>query len=135
MLAFAKLAVQPRAAGELKGGGGGMGGLGLIKNEELRREVIRNAWPAFASLSWAMVMYVFRWHPETVQPSLRSSMSYMWVSLFPSFLCIEKEGVWLSLDGEMLTRGQIRTIRQLGLAPEFHMAQQVASSMICGNKE
>jgi hypothetical protein len=101
MLAFAKLAVQPRAAGELKGGGGGMGGLGLIKNEELRREVIRNAWPAFASLSWAMVMYVFRWHPETVQPSLRSSMSYMWVLPFLShlffFLRLEMEKVWLGL--------------------------------------
>ncbi|KAF2662885.1 peroxisomal membrane protein 4 [Lophiostoma macrostomum CBS 122681] len=79
MLALAKIAVQPRAAGELKGGGGGLGGLGLIQNEGLRREVVRNAWPAFASLSWAMVMYVFRWHPETVQSSLRSSMSYIYV--------------------------------------------------------
>jgi hypothetical protein len=56
--------------------------MGLIANEHLRREVIKNAWPAFASLSWAAVMYIFRWHPETVQPSLRSSMSYMWVFRF-----------------------------------------------------
>lgn len=85
-LAVAKLAVQPRHVGELKGGGGGMG---LIKNEELRREIIRNAWPAFASLSWAAVMYVFRWHPETVQTSLRSSMSYMWVVFSHSpFSCL-----------------------------------------------
>jgi len=41
----------------------------------------KNGWPVFASLSWAMVMYIFRWHPEAVQSSLRSSMSYMWVSL------------------------------------------------------
>ena len=35
------------------------------------------AWPVFASLSWACVMYIFRWYPETLQPSLRSSMKYM----------------------------------------------------------
>ncbi|KAF2705216.1 mitochondrial carrier [Pleomassaria siparia CBS 279.74] len=75
-LALAKLAVQPRGVGKIEGGGGGMG---LIPNEQLRREVVRNAWPAFASLSWAAVMYIFRWHPETVQPSLRSSMSYIYV--------------------------------------------------------
>jgi hypothetical protein len=39
--------------------------------------VLNNAWPAFAAFSWAFVMYVFRWHPETVQPSLRNSMHYM----------------------------------------------------------
>jgi len=82
-LALAKLAVQPRGVGRIEGGGGGMG---LIQNEGLRREVIRNAWPAFASVSWAAVMYIFRWHPETVQPSLRSSMSYMWVP--PSLLSL-----------------------------------------------
>lgn len=47
----------------------------------MRRAMVRNGWPAFASLSWAMVMYIFRWHPESVQSSLRSSMSYMWVSM------------------------------------------------------
>lgn len=36
-----------------------------------------NAWPVFASLAWAMVMYVFRFQPESIQPSLRSSMKYM----------------------------------------------------------
>ena len=40
----------------------------------------KNGRPVFASLSWAMVMYMFRWHPEAVQSSLTSSMSYMWVS-------------------------------------------------------
>ena len=44
--------------------------------------MVKNGWPVFASMSWAMVMYIFRWHPEVVQSSLRSSMSYMWV-----FLC------------------------------------------------
>ena len=36
-----------------------------------------NAWPLFASLSWASVMFLFRWYPDTLQPSLRSSMKYM----------------------------------------------------------
>ena len=36
-----------------------------------------NAWPLFASLSWASVMFLFRWYPDTLQPSLRSSMRYM----------------------------------------------------------
>ena len=85
-LALAKLAVQPRQAG---GGGleGGVkaGGWELIGDGEVRRSLIRNGWPAFASLSWAMVMYIFRWHPESVQSSLRSSMSYMWVTVFIFF--------------------------------------------------
>lgn len=46
--------------------------------------VRRNAWPVFASLSWALVMYVFRWQPESIQPSLRSSMKYMYVFPHPS---------------------------------------------------
>ncbi|KAI9884486.1 MAG: rRNA-binding ribosome biosynthesis protein rpf2 [Watsoniomyces obsoletus] len=41
-----------------------------------------NAWPLFASLSWAAVMHLFRWNPETLQPSLRSSMRYMYVWFF-----------------------------------------------------
>lgn len=84
LLALAKLAVQPRNVGDgRKGVGvkGGGGGFELFGNGELRHALVRNGWPAFASLSWAMVMYVFRWHPESVQSSLRNSMSYMWVSL------------------------------------------------------
>jgi hypothetical protein len=30
-------------------------------------------------LSWAFVMYIFRWQPESIQSSLRSSMKYMYV--------------------------------------------------------
>ena len=47
-----------------------------------------HAWPIFASLSWAFVMYLFRWHPETLQPSLKSSMKYMYVSTIPCFLTL-----------------------------------------------
>ncbi|KAF2869294.1 Tim17/Tim22/Tim23/Pmp24 family-domain-containing protein [Massariosphaeria phaeospora] len=75
-LAAAKLAVQPKGVGKMEGGGGG---LALLGEGNLRRELVRNGWPVFASLSWAAVMYLFRWHPETVQSSLRSSMSYIYV--------------------------------------------------------
>ncbi|KAJ4372288.1 mitochondrial ornithine carrier protein [Neocucurbitaria cava] len=62
ILAIAKLAVQPRhtggavvdmgVAGHTKAGGGGWE---LVKNPELRRAMVKNGWPVFASLSWAMV--------------------------------------------------------------------------------
>jgi len=42
-----------------------------------KAKIQENAWPVFASLSWAFVMYIFRWQPESIQPSLRSSMKYM----------------------------------------------------------
>lgn len=75
VLALAKLAVQPRIAGA----GEKSGGIGFLGDgsSQLRKQLVKNGWPAFASLSWAMVMYVWRWHPESVQPSLRSSMNYM----------------------------------------------------------
>jgi hypothetical protein len=75
-LALAKLAVQPK---HVAGTPGGPGGWEIFGDGEFKRNAVRNGWPMFASLSWAMVMYLFRWHPETVQSSLRSSMSYMWV--------------------------------------------------------
>ncbi|MDI1491433.1 MAG: hypothetical protein OHK93_002642 [Ramalina farinacea] len=43
----------------------------------IRRTLKENAWPVFAAGSWAAVMWLFRWYPETLQPSLRSSMQYM----------------------------------------------------------
>ncbi|KAI9663605.1 MAG: hypothetical protein M1821_007095 [Bathelium mastoideum] len=73
VLALAKLSIAPREQG-------GLGILGAARNEEeVRGGVSRRAWPVFASLSWACVMYLFRWHPDTLQPSLRSSMKYMCV--------------------------------------------------------
>jgi len=76
-LAAGKLLVQPRALDTPSGGG-----FGLIPNDHLRKKIQENGWVLFATLSWASVMYVFRWHPETLQSSLRSSMQYMWVILF-----------------------------------------------------
>jgi len=68
VLALAKLSVQPN-----------MHPLSFTINPQTRNALQRNAWPAFASLSWAFVMYVFRWHPESIVSSLRSSMQYIYV--------------------------------------------------------
>lgn len=64
-LALAKLSVTSEGA------------LGVIKGEGLRGRVTNAGWPVFASVSWALVMWLFRWHPDSIQPSLRSSMKYL----------------------------------------------------------
>lgn len=66
MLALAKLSVEPN-----------MHPLSHLITPEARATIKDNAWPAFASLSWAFVMYIFRWYPDTLISSLRSSMYYM----------------------------------------------------------
>jgi hypothetical protein len=45
----------------------------------LREKASANAWPVFAALSWGSVMWLFRHHADAIQPSLRSSMKYMFV--------------------------------------------------------
>ncbi|KAL2759112.1 hypothetical protein ACRALDRAFT_2041108 [Sodiomyces alcalophilus JCM 7366] len=65
-LALARLAVKPGH------------GLPVVSREATSAAISRHAWPVFASASWAMVMYLFRWHPEDLQGSLRSSMSYIY---------------------------------------------------------
>lgn len=70
MLSLAKLAVQP-----------GMHPLSSLITPEARATITDNAWPAFASFTWAFVMYIFRWYPETLVSSLRSSMVYMYVTV------------------------------------------------------
>ncbi|KAI9373200.1 Tim17/Tim22/Tim23/Pmp24 family-domain-containing protein [Aspergillus egyptiacus] len=67
MLAFAKLSVQPD-----------IHPLSSLITPEVRGHIESNAWAVFASLSWAFVMYLFRWHPETLMSSLRSSMVYIY---------------------------------------------------------
>ncbi|KAI9838694.1 MAG: hypothetical protein M1819_005008 [Sarea resinae] len=71
-LALAKLSVQHPSPSSIPGSPQTKG---LIP--DIGGRVTRNAWPVFASLSWACVMYIFRWHPETIQPSLRNSMKYI----------------------------------------------------------
>jgi hypothetical protein len=68
MLALAKIAIQP-----------GQHRLSPLITPEARSTITRNAWPAFASFSWAFIMYIFRWYPDTIQSSLKSSMNYMYV--------------------------------------------------------
>ncbi|KAI4850850.1 peroxisomal membrane protein 4 [Aureobasidium sp. EXF-8845] len=81
VLAAASLAVQPRGDNTLLGGKyGGRGGMGIVGLSDKNREAVRkHAWPVFASLSWACVMWLFRFYPDMLQPSLRSSMTYLWV--------------------------------------------------------
>lgn len=81
VLALAKLAVQPPGDNALVGSSyGGHGGKGLLTlSEEQRAFIRRYSWPVFASMSWASVMWLFEGYPETLQPSLRSSMTYMYV--------------------------------------------------------
>ncbi|CAG8370118.1 unnamed protein product [Penicillium salamii] len=106
MLALAKMAIQPN-----------MHPLSSIITPEARDKMTNNAYPVFASVTWAMVMYIWRWYPETLASSLRSSMVYMYVFLeviwgYPAdidlvmatriigipcarFCCITNEGVFL----------------------------------------
>jgi peroxisomal membrane protein 4 len=66
ILALARLAVKPGY------------GLPVVSKEPLHSQISYYAWPVFASVSWASVMYIFRWHPEDLQSSLRSSMTYIY---------------------------------------------------------
>ena len=43
----------------------------------LKLQLSRNAWPIFAAINWGIVMWLFRWYPDTLQPSMKSSMVYM----------------------------------------------------------
>lgn len=84
VLGMAKLAVQPPGDNTLVGGAyGGHGGKGIFGLNEQQLAIVRQrSWPVFASLSWASVMWMFRWYPEMLQPSLRNSMTYMYVRRF-----------------------------------------------------
>ncbi|KFH41899.1 Peroxisomal membrane protein-like protein [Hapsidospora chrysogenum ATCC 11550] len=66
VLGLARLAVKPGP------------GFPVVSSEPLRSRISHHAWPAFASLSWGLVMLLFRYHPEDLQPSLRSSMTYIY---------------------------------------------------------
>jgi peroxisomal membrane protein 4 len=66
VLALARIAVKPGH------------GLPVASSEPWHSRINYYAWPAFASLSWASVMLLFRHHPEELQSSLRSSMTYIY---------------------------------------------------------
>lgn len=94
VLALAKMMVMGRgrreagtgAAAATAGGGGERSWAAGRTEARTRGLLAQNAWPVFASLSWAFVMYIFRWYPEMLQPSLRSSMKYMYVCLVSAIL-------------------------------------------------
>ncbi|KAJ5407964.1 hypothetical protein N7509_001847 [Penicillium cosmopolitanum] len=67
MLAIGKLAIQPN-----------MHPLSSLITPDARTKMTDNAWPVFASMTWASVMYIFRWYPDTLASSLRSSMVYIY---------------------------------------------------------
>ena len=81
VLALAKLAVTPPGENALVGSSyGGRGGKGFLSLDASQQKLIQKySWPVFASMSWASVMWLFRYYPDTLQPSLRSSMTYMYV--------------------------------------------------------
>ena len=56
---------------------GNEGGSAVVP-KQWRETVETNAWPIFAAGSWAAVMWMFRWRPEVVQGSLRTSMVYLY---------------------------------------------------------
>lgn len=68
VLAMAKLSVRE----------GSPFALPVVSRGKAADAVSHYAWPVFASASWGMVMWLFRWHPEALQPSLRSSMTYIY---------------------------------------------------------
>jgi len=65
VLSLAKLSIRPSA--------------NIIHSAKLSDKISYGAWPVFASVSWGMVMWLFRWYPDTLQGSLRSSMNYIYV--------------------------------------------------------
>ncbi|KAI0018297.1 peroxisomal membrane protein 4 [Xylariomycetidae sp. FL0641] len=67
LLALARLAVSPAH------------GLPLVSDERRSAAIRHYAWPVFASVSWALVMHLFRHYPADLQPSLRSSMNYIYL--------------------------------------------------------
>ncbi|KAJ4290189.1 hypothetical protein N0V88_006698 [Collariella sp. IMI 366227] len=68
VLALARLAVKPGV------------GLPLVSEPRRSAAVSHYAWPVFASVSWAMVMHLFKYHAAELQPSLRSSMTYIYAN-------------------------------------------------------
>ena len=108
VLAIAKLSVEPN-----------MHPLSHMITPEARAQITDNAWPVFASLSWAFVMYIFRWYPDTLISSLRSSMYYMYVVTYPVFV----------LFYVVLIVIQLRRLGPLGLLPELFNTQQIERTL------
>lgn len=140
VLGMAKLAVQPPGDNTLIGGAyGGHGGKGIFGLNEEQLAIIRTrSWPVFASLSWASVMWMFRWYPEMLQPSLRNSMTYMYVKHFlpPLFRVCGMNGIregsraGFPTDTGLTSTSlvQIQQCGHMGRLWQFPLAQQMRLS-------
>ncbi|KAI9656938.1 MAG: hypothetical protein M1831_004486 [Alyxoria varia] len=54
-------------------------GVGVEEFKEgVRKRIARDSWTVLAAGSWGAVMWLFRWYPGVLQPSLRSSMRYLY---------------------------------------------------------
>ncbi|CZT17608.1 related to peroxisomal membrane protein 4 [Ramularia collo-cygni] len=47
-------------------------------NKDWRRHLRRAGWPVTASFCWATIMWLFTWHPQLLQPTMRSSLTYIY---------------------------------------------------------
>jgi len=47
-------------------------------NNRIDDNVSSQTYPIFAAIVWGLVMWLFRWERETLQPSLQSSMEYLY---------------------------------------------------------
>ncbi|KAK9316173.1 Tim17/Tim22/Tim23/Pmp24 family-domain-containing protein [Lipomyces starkeyi] len=45
----------------------------------LHEDVGDKVWPAFAAVCWGLVMYMFRTDPDVLQPSMKTSMDYIYL--------------------------------------------------------
>ncbi|KAK9332532.1 Tim17/Tim22/Tim23/Pmp24 family-domain-containing protein [Lipomyces starkeyi] len=45
----------------------------------LHEDVGNKVWPAFAAVCWGLVMYMFRTDPDVLQPSMKTSMDYIYL--------------------------------------------------------
>lgn len=124
VLALASLAVQPPGENALVGSAyGPHGGIGLLRLSPENTERLKTySWPVFASLSWAGVMWLFETYPETLQPSLRASMVYMYVLVSSCAL--------LHTLLTCLSSSQLRQRGKVGFRPQLPVAQPMITNGI-----
>jgi peroxisomal membrane protein 4 len=53
---------------------------GIVPDAGGKGKMAERTYPVFASLSWACVMWLFRWYPHVIQSSLRNSMQYLYIN-------------------------------------------------------
>jgi peroxisomal membrane protein 4 len=56
---------------------------GVVKDS--RGVVVKYSWPVFGGLTWAMVMYLFRWYPELIQVTRRRCVCVLMAAEYAEF--------------------------------------------------